>query len=362
MNHHLINNKTILDLFLENIKNNKTFELLINNNAPHSQPYFYTIMNENETVNNIPLGMGLNVSTFDPVGKYMFCNLQNVFKYFEKGVYLRQVFLPKSNPKLYMKHCSDKDYYKSNMMILGKKYDLRKPDTLIELVNIGLNIYDVNIIFWVSKNGHIDVVKSLILSGANKKTAIFSASKYHQLDIVKMILDNNDDEDIIITAIKCCIMDKHNNFMKYLFNEYPHLINSEIMQLLDNNKPKPIIKTIPSKPMEKITQSKPIIKTIPSKSVEKITQSKPIIKTISSKPVEKITLKPVKIITPKFNTSTSSLEDLLYDACIKNNKQMVHELINFGANYRLVHARLIINKDLIQCDDVIKYLARLIMN
>ncbi|QGR53647.1 ankyrin repeat-containing protein [Moumouvirus maliensis] len=354
MNHHLINNKTILDLFLENIKNNKTLELLINNHAPHSQRQYFTLLNENETVNNVPLGTGLNISTLDPIEKYMFCDLQNVFKYFEKGVYLRQVFLPKNNPKLYMKYCSDKDCCKSNMMILGKKYDLRKPDTYIELIKICLDIYDVNVIFWVSKNGYIDVVKLLISNGANKKTAIYAASKYNQLDIIKMVLDHNDNENIIITAIKCCIMDKHNDFTKYLFDKYSHLINSEILQLLDNNKPKPCIKTI-NKPKPKIiTNNK-------SKFVKKIILSKPEEKIILSKPEEKIILsKPGEKIIPDF--STSSLEDLLYDACIKGNKQMVDELINLGANYQLVHARLIRNKDLLQCDDVIKYLARLIMN
>ncbi|AVL94506.1 ankyrin repeat protein [Moumouvirus australiensis] len=354
MNHHLINNKTILDLFLENIKNNKTLELLINNNAPYSQRHFFTLMNENETINNVPLGTGLNISTFSPVEKYTFCDLQNIFKYFEKGVYLRQVFLPKNNPKLYVKHCGDKDCYKSNMIILGKKYDLRKPETYIELIKIGLDIYDVNVVYWVSKNGYTDVIKSLVLSGANKKTAIYAASKHNQLDVVKMILDNNDDENIIITTIKCCIMDKHNDFIKYLFSKYPHLINSEILQLLDNNKPKSVVKIIPSKPVNIITRSK---------SVNIITPSKPINIITPSKPINIITpSKPINIITPKFNTLTSNLEDLLYDACIKNNKQIVDELINLGANYRLVHARLIKNKDLIQCDDVIKYLARLIMN
>nr|AEX63223.1 putative ankyrin repeat protein [Moumouvirus Monve] len=169
MNNHFNNNKTILDSVLENIKNNKILQILLENNAPHTQRRFFTLLNENETINNVPLGTGLNVSTFEPMEKYIFCDLQDIFKYFNCGIYLRQVLLPQNNPKFFMKCCDNKNYYSSNMMILGKKYDLRKPESFIELINFGLDIYDVNIIYWASKNGYNEVVDFLISNGANKK-------------------------------------------------------------------------------------------------------------------------------------------------------------------------------------------------
>nr|AEX63224.1 hypothetical protein mv_R1022 [Moumouvirus Monve] len=135
---------------------------------------------------------------------------------------------------------------------------------------------------------------------------------------INTVLEKNNDEDIIITAIKCCIMDKHKDYTEYFFNKYPHLINSEIIQLFNNTK-------------------------INVKSIKKIPQ-KPKINIINTINKQK------------------NLEDMLFDACKKNNKKMVEDLINKGANYELVYKRLLQFNHLTCCDDVIKYLARMIMN
>ncbi|AGF85670.1 repeat protein [Moumouvirus goulette] len=338
MSQYFFNNKTILDLVFENIKNNKFIELLLNNNAPHTQRQFFTLLNKNETINNIPLGTGLNVSTFKPLEKYIFCDIQNIFKYLNDGVYLRQVFLPINNPKFFVKYYND--YHKCNMMILGKKYDMREPETFYELIRLNLDIYDVNVIYWASKNGYDEVVKFLISNGANIKTAIYAASKFNQLNIIKMILDENNDEDIIITAIKCCISDNY-KYAESMINKYCHLTNPEIFNLFNKMKSR-----------EKVSY-KPKINTIDL-------VNKPKVNTIDLVNKPKVNKSKINTIDPV--NKSNNLEDKLLDACKKNNKMMIDDLINKGADYKSVHKKLLQYGYHNHYDDVIKYLARIIMN
>ncbi|AKI80004.1 ankyrin repeat-containing protein [Acanthamoeba polyphaga mimivirus] len=243
--HHFHNGQTIFDIMMTRIINNRNFQRMIDLEAPYTKQCYFTILNEQETISNVPVGTGLCVFTYHPQNKISFGELNRVFKYDNDGVYLRQVFLPTHIPKHYKCRTNDQQY--TNMVILGKRYDLRKSETYNELIQLGLDVVsDVNVIYWTSKQNYIDATRYLISIGANVKTAIYSASKFGNLDLIISVIDGKN-KDVILTAVKCMITDHHLDLAKEMISVYSELLGTEVIELTtyleSNNK---LVKSIKS--------------------------------------------------------------------------------------------------------------------
>lgn len=252
--HHFHNGQTIFDIMMTRIVNNRNFQRMIDIEAPHTKQCYFTILNEQETISDVPVGTGLCVFTYHPQNRISFNELNSIFKYANDGVYLRQVFLPTHIPRHHKCHINDQQY--TNMVILGKRYDLRKSETYNELIQLGLDVvYDVNVIYWTSKQNYIDVTKYLISIGANVKTAIYSASKFGNLDLIISIIDGKN-KDVILTAAKCMIADYHLDLAKEMISIYSELLGTEVIELTtyleSNNK---LVKSIKSSKPKKSNQN-----------------------------------------------------------------------------------------------------------
>ena len=148
-----------------------------------------------------------NVNCHNPccANGFYFADIANIFKFINYG-YLTEVTLPCSalsgsssatllpcsalsgsssdNPDFKMIKDPKEDKYRANMIILGKRYDLSKVETLKYLIENGADIHaDNDAIFrYNAENGNLDIVKYLVENGANvhaENNAAFSWSAYY---------------------------------------------------------------------------------------------------------------------------------------------------------------------------------------
>uniref|UniRef100_A0A6G6ADN1 Ankyrin repeat-containing protein n=1 Tax=Borely moumouvirus TaxID=2712067 RepID=A0A6G6ADN1_9VIRU len=128
-------------------------------------------------------------------GRLYFSDSKNICKYLDYGIYLREVTLPTDNTDFQMIKDPEGDKYGANMIILGKKHDLRDISTWKFMVFIGIDIHaeDDYAFRWASLNGHLEVVKFLLVKGANIHTdddyAIKSACDNGHINIVKYLIE-----------------------------------------------------------------------------------------------------------------------------------------------------------------------------
>ncbi|AGD93027.1 putative ankyrin repeat protein [Megavirus lba] len=220
-----------------------------------SSKLFLKVTNKEECHNKYPYKDGLNKleGKFNDnpgeacvPGRLYFCKPKHIHKYFNYGVYLREVYLPTDNPDFKMIKDPSGKKYGANMIILGKKYFLGDPKTwefmntisvkfekssldyiisknyiecLKYLISIDVN-KDLALII-ASKNGNLDIVKYLISLGANihahENKSVRLACKYGHLDVVKFLVDNG---AIFHSknnyAIKSACDNGHINIVKYL--------------------------------------------------------------------------------------------------------------------------------------------------
>uniref|UniRef100_A0A6G6ACT6 Ankyrin repeat-containing protein n=1 Tax=Borely moumouvirus TaxID=2712067 RepID=A0A6G6ACT6_9VIRU len=128
-------------------------------------------------------------------GRLYFSDSINICKFLHFGINLREVTLPTDNPDFQMIKDPEGDKYGANMIILGKKRDLRDIDTWEYLISVGINIradYDFPL-RWASYDGHLEIVRYLVEKGANihvcNNEAIMMASENGHLGIVKYLLE-----------------------------------------------------------------------------------------------------------------------------------------------------------------------------
>lgn len=117
-----------------------------------------------------------------------FTEIGNIFKYLNLGTFVREVRVLNSGFKL------AKDCYKSNMILLGKKYELSKSDTFRMLLSKGANITEDNnyALRWSALNSYYDIAKLLMEKGANAKnnSSLICASISGSTNIAKLLLDH----------------------------------------------------------------------------------------------------------------------------------------------------------------------------
>ena len=101
-----------------------------------------------------------------PGGLY-FCNIENIFEFLDKGIFVREITLPKGNPNF--KIFKDGNKYRANMIILGERYNLTDVSTFKMLIERGANIHANNCypLKWSAYNGYLNIVKYLLANGAN---------------------------------------------------------------------------------------------------------------------------------------------------------------------------------------------------
>ena len=191
-------------------------------------------------------------------GGLYFTNAQNIFKFLDYGIYLRDVFIPRNDPDFKMVKVTSGDKYRANMIVLGKRYDLDSVETFEYLITCGADIrankyailrfsairgnldvvkyiveeYSADIhvdndavLFYSASNGHLDVVKYLVKSGAdvhvNNNSALWASVRYGHFGVVKYLVeeggaDIHADNDYIFLE---SVTSGHYNIVKYLIEK-----------------------------------------------------------------------------------------------------------------------------------------------
>src|ERR1700728_200992 len=103
--------------------------------TPHPIPMYFKITNQDETHYGHKYHTGLNILSgiFQETGSCVsgglyYTDLEHVTEFFSYGIYLREVFLPESDPDfICVKDGSNK--WRANKIILGERYSLFDLDT-----------------------------------------------------------------------------------------------------------------------------------------------------------------------------------------------------------------------------------------
>ena len=139
---------------------------------------YFKITNSAENHNGFQYFDGLNVlkekfnndpnQSCCPGGLY-FTDGENIFKFLNYGIYLREVTLPIENPDFKKIKDPEGDKWRANMIILEKRYALSDIDTFKYLVENGANIHAGNdcALKWSAIEGHLNVVQFLVEKGAD---------------------------------------------------------------------------------------------------------------------------------------------------------------------------------------------------
>ena len=99
---------------------------------------YFKITNPAENHNGFQYSDGLNVlkDKFNDnpnhaccSGGLYFTNGENIFKFLNYGIYLREITLPTENPDFKKIKDPSGDKWRANMIFLGKRYDLSNVDT-----------------------------------------------------------------------------------------------------------------------------------------------------------------------------------------------------------------------------------------
>lgn len=126
-----------------------------------TEQVFYKVTNRNENHNGFQYKDGLNIldKEFDniqenicsPNGLY-FTTFDNIYRFIDYGVHIREVYVPVEAQYVVDIHgCK----YRSDMIVLGKKYEIRDIET-IKYFN--LDKHPLIITNWAAENGELEVL------------------------------------------------------------------------------------------------------------------------------------------------------------------------------------------------------------
>ncbi|AGF85745.1 repeat protein [Moumouvirus goulette] len=170
-----------------------------------SSKLYFKIINEIECHHGFQYVDGLNIlqEKFNNnpkdscvPGRLYFSKPKYMCKYLDFGVYLREIYLPTDNPKFKMIKDPSGDKYGANMIILGKRRDLKDIETWKYMISVGVDIYinDNYALKWASTIGYLEIVKYLVESGADIHVdddyALKWASNNGHLEVVKYLVEN----------------------------------------------------------------------------------------------------------------------------------------------------------------------------
>ncbi|AGC01705.1 ankyrin repeat protein [Acanthamoeba polyphaga moumouvirus] len=200
---------------------------------------FYKITNAKETHYGFKYEDGLNImlDTFikqDVKGKtkisclhngLYFTNIQNILRYINHGIFLRKIELPLDDPGFIMERDPIESKWRSNMIILTDKYDLRNTETFDMLIELGADIHIDNDLplRWATRNGFYNIVEYLLNHGSDPQVLdnepLILACENGFLDIVKLLVSKGSN----ICArennpIRAATRQNHYQIVKYLID------------------------------------------------------------------------------------------------------------------------------------------------
>jgi len=168
---------------------------------------YYKITNQDENHHGFQYKNGMNIliepfvdeGSCIPGGLY-FTGIENILHFVRYGVYLREVTLPTND--IDFKMVVDKNKWRANKIIFGKKYDLRNINTwkYLEKNGADINKHVKYVLRWAVKNNFFNVLRYLINKGIDINVhngyAIRTAVQFNHLKIVVYLLDNGADVNI----------------------------------------------------------------------------------------------------------------------------------------------------------------------
>nr|AEX63278.1 putative ankyrin repeat protein [Moumouvirus Monve] len=170
-----------------------------------SSKLYFKITNKDECHNGFQYKDGLNIlqGEFNDnpeescvSGRLYFSNQENICKFLDYGIYLREVYLPINDPNFKMIKNPVGDKYAANMITLGKRHDLGDLETWKYMISVGVNIHvnDDYALVWACYNGFLKIVKFLIKNGANihadNDAPLKWAARGGYLNVVKFLVKN----------------------------------------------------------------------------------------------------------------------------------------------------------------------------
>ncbi|AGF85741.1 repeat protein [Moumouvirus goulette] len=167
-----------------------------------SSKLYFKVTNESECHNGFQYKDGLNILEGEfnnnlkdscVPGRLYFSKPKDICKYLDYGIYLREIYLPIDNPNFKMIKDLKGDKYGANMIILGKRRNLKDVETWEYMISVGVNIHtdDDLALTWASVQGHLEVVKYLVKNGADIHVdddyALRWASEYGHSEVVNFL-------------------------------------------------------------------------------------------------------------------------------------------------------------------------------
>jgi len=185
---------------------------------------YYKITNKEENHHGFQYEDGLNVLTDEfkeqgscVAGGLYFTNEKYIFRFFNFGIYLREIFLPTDNPKFKMVQDPDADKWRANMIILGKRHKLANIETIKFLIDNGADIHFNNeyLLQWASSHGYLDIVQHLVQCEADihicNEHALYLAAKNCYFDVAIFLIQKganihaNNDDALMSACIYGCL-------------------------------------------------------------------------------------------------------------------------------------------------------------
>ena len=161
---------------------------------------YFKILNEKENHNGFQYKTGINTDTNElthnkcSAGGLYFSDENNICKFLDYGIFIREVRLKKSEEIFH----EDKKS-KARTIQLMKKRKLSELSTWKWMIenNVDITAYINHAIRWASRYGHLQVVKYLVSQGADiteiDNYAVCVASKNGHLEVVKYLVSQGAD-------------------------------------------------------------------------------------------------------------------------------------------------------------------------
>jgi hypothetical protein len=135
------------------------------------------------------------------------------------GVYLREVTFPTlgEKPNFKMIKCKSEDRWRSNMIIIGKRYDLHNIDTFKHLIeHHNAKIHD-STFTWSIANDHFDILKYLVSKRGNIYVSYYDNINFDNALYVSVLFGRLDYVKYLFEYGKISISHKNTNHMNVFF-------------------------------------------------------------------------------------------------------------------------------------------------
>ena len=187
---------------------------------------YYKVTNENENHHSFQYHDGLNILTGSFNGNVnnscckgglYFTTSNNIYKFIGYGVHIREITLSTDDPSFKMVQNKSGDKYRSNMIILGKKYNMFDIETILQF-KLYLSDKFVN---YVSQNGYVNVLEWFNSSGYEfkySKKSIDRASANGHVNVLEWFKNSGYEFKYSDIAISDASANGHVNVLEWFKN------------------------------------------------------------------------------------------------------------------------------------------------